>query len=141
MHDISIFNIFVFVDINIYKNTYTKPKRNRRTIPSDRLQAKGLIALCVELGWSSIAIVYSTGAYGSPLSLSIQELAKEKDIYAASIGVTQDKVESLKFAAEQIKELEIYIIILIVQETVSDKVKSPFHIFKKAGIVGYPIII
>ena len=57
-----------------------------RTIPSDAVQAKGLIALCIEFEWHSITIVYNTGAYGAGLSLALQELATTHEINAAAIA-------------------------------------------------------
>ena len=85
-------------------------KNLRRTIPSDALQAKGLIALCVEFNWTSIAIVYNKGAYGAGLSLSLQELATSNNIEASAIAVSNEDQSTYLSAAELIKESGIYII-------------------------------
>ena len=67
------------------------------------------------------------------LSLKVQELAKENNIEAASIAVTYSNYDSYTYAAQQIKDLGVYIIILIIHATV-----TPFDAFEEEGIVGYP---
>ena len=104
-----------------------------RTIPNDLVQAHGIVALCREFNWKSIAIVYINDAYGVYLSLGIQELVIEYGITAASMPITYEDDNSYTYAAEQIKELGIYIIVLVIHSTV-----TPFIEFEEAGILGYP---
>ena len=79
------------------------------------MQAKGLIQLCITFEWKSIAIVYNTGAYGFGLSSELRELADQNDIETTSMSVEWDDKSSFVNAAQQIKELGLYIIVFIPQ--------------------------
>ena len=91
------------------------------------------MALCETFGWSKIAVVYVNDAYGLYLALGIQDLAKELDIEVTSIAVTYADDNTYTYAADQIKAIGAYIIILIIHSTA-----TPFVEFEKAGILGYP---
>eukprot|EP01084_Bolivina_argentea_P317240 550023_1 len=105
-----------------------------RTIPSDKLQAEGLAWLCNEFNWTRIAVVHANDAYGLHLWLQIQDLiiTKNYDIDATSIAVSHENPETYKNAADQIKDMNIYIIILIVHDT------NIFQYFDHANITDYP---
>ena len=92
-----------------------------------------MIILCKQFNWTSIAIVYVNDAYGLYLSLDIQELARDNGISATAIVVTYGSESTYLNAAEQIKELGVYIIIVI-----SSGYKSIFDVFKNESITGYP---
>ena len=109
--------------------THTSEKNNL----SDALQSDGLIALCLEFNWNSIAVVYVNDPYGLFLSLGIQDLAKQHDISVTSIAISYENDVTYTYAANQIKELGIYIIILILHSSA-----TPFIEFEEAGILGYP---
>merc|ERR1719162_1417556 len=72
-----------------------------RTIPSDAMQAQGLILLCREFEWTSVAIIYINDDYGLYLSLGLHELAEQYDISATSYGITYEDEETIVQAAEQ----------------------------------------
>eukprot|EP01084_Bolivina_argentea_P163256 284044_1 len=104
-----------------------------RTIPSDALQAEGLILLCVTFNWTSIAIVYVNDVYGLYLSFVLQNLGKKYGIDSVSIAISYDDDATYYDAAEQIQKFQTYIILLVVHETL-----GLFTAFDKAEIVGYP---
>ena len=98
------------------------------------MQAEGLIILCREFNWTSIAIVSVNDAYGLHLSLGIQELAQQYDIATKSIAVSyEDEEGSYRYAARQIKDLGVYIVILIIHSS-----SKLFSVFKEYGIMEYP---
>eukprot|EP01084_Bolivina_argentea_P257806 434431_1 len=106
-----------------------------RTIPSDSLQAQGIILLCQEFNWTKIAVVYDNDQYGSYLSINIVELALEVDIQATAVAFSRDKSSTLTSAASQVKQLNAFIIVFIVSDTVLD---IAFDEFRKQGLTGYP---
>ena len=72
-------------------------------------------------------------AYGLYLSLGIQDLAKTYNIEATSIAVSYEDDVTYNHAAQQIKDLGVYIVILIIHSTA-----RLFQDFAEEGIVGYP---
>eukprot|EP01084_Bolivina_argentea_P182067 314389_1 len=106
-----------------------------RTIPSDDIQAQGLIALCKTMKWLSIAVIYISDPYGLYLSLGIKELSKTNNINVTSVGISYDDKSTYINAAEQIKSLKKYIIILIM---FNNKISDLFTTFKDQGIATYP---
>eukprot|EP01084_Bolivina_argentea_P177958 307696_1 len=104
-----------------------------RTIVSDVLQANGLIILCNTFNWTSIGIVYVNDAYGLYLSIGLQELAKLHGIKAVSISISYESDTTYYDAAQQIKDLGLYIIILVVHSTA-----HLFSAFEEEQITGYP---
>ena len=119
-HYFYIFHLFIF-----------------RTIPSDELQSEGIIILCEEFGWDSIAVVYVNDVYGLYLSLGIQRLGKDKDIDVSTIAVAYEDTDTYEEAADQILKLGVYIVVLIVHNT-EVGIQSLFQKFDELGIVGYP---
>eukprot|EP01084_Bolivina_argentea_P258488 435790_1 len=104
-----------------------------RTIPSDSLQAQGLILLCNEFGWTTIGVVYVNDAYGLNLALGIQNLGTLHNIDVTSIAISYEYDETYNHAAKQIKDLQIYIVILILHST-----NNLFKEFAIENILKYP---
>ncbi len=106
-----------------------------RTIPSDALQAQGIILLCEEFNWTKIAVVHVSDAYGLYLSIGITELALKKGISATGVAFSHDELGTLKSAAYQVAQLNTFIIVFIVHDTVLD---IAFDAFKAERLTGYP---
>eukprot|EP01083_Nonionella_stella_P001232 3601_1 len=106
-----------------------------RTIPSDALQARGIILLCNEFNWTKIAIVYVNDVYGLYLSIGIAELAREEGIEATAVAFSSDEPSTLRNAAVQVASLNTFIIVFIVHDTV---LRLAFDAFKAIGLTGYP---
>ena len=113
-----------------------------RTIPSDILQAKGLVYLCREYDWDYINIVHVEDAYGERLSLEIQEIADNYDIRAKRISLSyeQDEVElskqSFEDAAKAINASDSFVSILIIHSTNLSALF--FDALREEGVMGYP---
>ena len=79
-----------------------------RTIPSDAVQAQGIILLCKEFGWTNIAVVYVDDDYGDWFNRKIQEFVRDDNttdaIDVESIAIAEDVVSysNCEEAAEQI---------------------------------------
>ena len=110
----------------------------KRTIPSDGLQAEGIILLCNTFNWTSIAIVYINDPYGLHLSLGIQQLAKEYQIETTAVAISYEDESTYDYAATQIHNLGVYIIVVIVHN--DDSIQRLFSHFKDGGIMGYPYL-
>eukprot|EP00485_Elphidium_margaritaceum_P007900 CAMPEP_0202709426 /NCGR_PEP_ID=MMETSP1385-20130828/21551_1 /ASSEMBLY_ACC=CAM_ASM_000861 /TAXON_ID=933848 /ORGANISM="Elphidium margaritaceum" /LENGTH=792 /DNA_ID=CAMNT_0049368687 /DNA_START=198 /DNA_END=2576 /DNA_ORIENTATION=- len=108
-----------------------------RTIPSDALQAQGIILLCQRFGWDKIAVAYVNDAYGLYLSLGIVELSlqDEYDIDTTAVSFSKGNTVSINNAVDQIATLDAYIIVLIVHDT---DLMSMFSAFEAAGLTEYP---
>ena len=113
-----------------------------RTIPSDTLQAKGLVHLCKVYNWDSINIIYADDAYGLWFSLKIQELAAESGITAQRISISYEAGEgalsnqSFVDAAKRINEADTYITILIIHST--NITAFFFDALEREGVLKYP---
>eukprot|EP01084_Bolivina_argentea_P038481 71152_1 len=84
-----------------------------RTVPSDNIQAKTIVWLCETFNWTNIIILYYGNSYGIYLANEIHELvASKKHIKIHSISYIGNK-ESITNAAITIKQISVYIIILI----------------------------
>jgi len=106
-----------------------------RTIPSDGLQAQGIILLCQRFNWTKIAVAYVNDAYGLYLSIGIVELSLQYNIDAKAVAFSRGSAVSIKNAVDQIKKLDAWIIVLIVHD--SDSL-SLFNSFDAVGLTEYP---
>jgi len=112
-----------------------------RTIPNNEVVAKAYIPLCKHFGWNKIAIVYINDAYGTDLKDQIEIEAKTGNIdvesipfeYSFSNSTTRE--ESMEGAADLIKKLELYIIIII---SSGNDLRFVMDQFKANGILEYP---
>eukprot|EP01084_Bolivina_argentea_P278943 476775_1 len=108
-----------------------------RTMPSDALQAEGIILLCNTFNWTSIAVVYVNDAYGLYLSIGLQASAKKTNIHVTSIAISEYEDVTFIHAAEQIKELNIYIIVIIIH---ANYLTALFNVFQKQEMLQYPYL-
>eukprot|EP01083_Nonionella_stella_P043741 118040_1 len=106
-----------------------------RTVPSDALQAEGIILLCSTFNWTTIAVVYVNDAWGLYLSLGIQRISKQYNIDVTGIAVSEHDDITYTYAAKQIKDLGIFITVIIIHDTT---VRQLMHTFDTQGIIGYP---
>ena len=93
-----------------------------RMPPSDSLQAAAIIALCQEFEWDKIVVLYVNNIYGVYLTTNILSAALENEqnggiaIETFSISYEESDNDSYTAAATAIKELEVYIIVMITYE-------------------------
>eukprot|EP01084_Bolivina_argentea_P064457 117556_1 len=106
-----------------------------RTVPSDALQAAGIVMLCDTFDWTNIAVVYINDDWGLYLSLGIQELSKQYGIDVTAIAVSEHDDITYEYAAKQIKDLDIFVTVLIIHHT---SIGQFLHKFNDEGIIGYP---
>ena len=92
-----------------------------------------MIELCTTFNWTKIAVVYVNDNYGLYLSLGIQELSIEANIDVTSIAISYEDESTFTHSAKQIRDLGIYIVILIIHTT-----GDLFAKYEEQGIIGYP---
>lgn len=88
-----------------------------RTMPSDDIQAQCIINLCQTFNWTKIGILYYADAYGIFMTNILLELGNNNGIKSYSVSFfvtsTDEDNDSIVTAAETLKELDVYIIVLI----------------------------
>ena len=84
-----------------------------RTISNDALQAESLIHLCRTFNWTQIGIIHVNDNYGVYLAVAISELATSYSIEVNSIAFERNKNESYTNAVSSMREIGVYIIIII----------------------------
>ena len=133
-----ILNAFNFAQIS---SAATSPSLSSnpsfyRSIPSDLLQAEGLILLCTTFNWTKVAVIYVNDPYGIYLSVELLNMANKHhiDVTAIAISIYDEQVAYIE-AAQQIKELGIYIIITILHDS---DISTAFEIFQSEQIMQYP---
>ena len=84
-----------------------------RTIMNDELQSRSLIELCQIFNWTQIGIIHVNDNYGVYLAVAISELATTHSIEVNSIAFERNKNESYSNAVASMKEIGVYIIIVI----------------------------
>eukprot|EP01084_Bolivina_argentea_P275120 469103_1 len=104
-----------------------------RTVSSDALQAKGIVLLCHTFNWTSVAVVYVNDAYGLYLSLGIQASGQKYGISVTSIAISEYEGLTYDYAAQQIQDLNLFIIIII-----KNNITPLVTAFDRAGIMRYP---
>ena len=84
-----------------------------RVISNDKLQSQSLIELCKTFEWTQIGIIHVNDNYGVYLAVAISELATSYSIEVNSIAFERNKNESYTNAVASMKEIGVYIIIII----------------------------
>ena len=118
-------------------NSLTVYMHINRTIPSDDLQARGIVLLCQQFNWTKIAVVYVQDAYGLYLSIGISSGALDHDIEVISVGFARDELSTYDEAALQIQRANVYIIVFVVHDS---DILPMFESFEAIGLTGYPYL-
>ena len=105
-----------------------------RTVPSDDIQSQCIISMCQQFNWTKIAILYYNDAYGTYLTNSILRMANDIGIKSHSISYVANN-QSIENAANIIKNLQLYIIVLIPQNWAK---KATFAILDSKGLMQFP---
>eukprot|EP01084_Bolivina_argentea_P062281 113878_1 len=106
-----------------------------RTIPDDSMQSAGIINLCKQFNWTTIGIIHDNDAYGIYLAVGILELSTQNNINVHAISYQRTDLNSIESAAKSIKNLNVFIIILI---THGSDLSDVINALISQNIWGYP---
>merc|ERR1711933_216053 len=105
-----------------------------RTVPSDAINIRGVIELCLHFNWTSLAVLYTADDYGIYFANGVIELAVKHGIKPYIISYARN-LDGYKYASETLQKIDTYIVAIIPHP---DEILPLFETLDNDGIAQFP---